>query len=147
MRIAIVVAPSVGRVHGLIGHPARLRMEIEDRRANGEGFPDERVIRLPKRYSRIPYVRQTILWNLAHGLGLRGVTAQTLSYSGVDGSAGRYRYRMEIVNKIEKGRAVGTLYGVGEYTRTGRRRGWAITPNEDELGTRRACAKLSRRAS
>jgi hypothetical protein len=31
---------------------ASLRLWLEDRKANGDAFPDERVVRLPRRYSR-----------------------------------------------------------------------------------------------
>jgi len=35
---AIVVAPGIGRVLGMYGDPQVLRMWIDDRMANGEGF-------------------------------------------------------------------------------------------------------------
>ena len=53
MRIAIVVAPNVGRVLGMwSGNISFLREAIIDRQANGEDFPDEHAVRLPRRFSR-----------------------------------------------------------------------------------------------
>lgn len=52
MRIAIVVADGGLVVQGLKGCPRRLRVWISDREANGEAFVGERVVRLPRRFSR-----------------------------------------------------------------------------------------------
>jgi hypothetical protein len=48
VKLAIVVAPGVGRVHGLVGAVAYLRVELADRAANDVGFPGEHIVRLPR---------------------------------------------------------------------------------------------------
>ena len=47
----------------------------------------------------------------------------------------RLTYKVELANKIIGGRAVGNLWGVGEYI-DGRRRNWAMAPQEDEQRAR-----------
>lgn len=46
---SIVVAPGIGRVLGMVGGPKDLALWISDRKANGDGFPGEYVVRLPRR--------------------------------------------------------------------------------------------------
>lgn len=43
----------------------------------------------------------------------------------------RLEFRLELANKIQRGRAVGNLYGVGIF-RDGSRCTWALKPQEDE---------------
>ena len=43
----------------------------------------------------------------------------------------RTEYKLELANKIEGGRAVGNLYGVGRYVNDCRC-GWALPPQEDK---------------
>ena len=44
-------------------------------------------------------------------------------------------YRVELANKVRNGRAVGNLWGVARYV-DGRRRGWALSPQENEAAAR-----------
>lgn len=56
MRLAILSAPTCPVVTGAWGngaHPRALPMLANDRAANGEAFPGERVVRLPRRFSRL----------------------------------------------------------------------------------------------
>jgi hypothetical protein len=48
MKLAIVVAPGVGRVHGLVGAVKDLQTDLEDRKANDVAFPGEYIVRLPR---------------------------------------------------------------------------------------------------
>jgi hypothetical protein len=52
MRKAILWAPKVGQVSGTAGEIGRMRMLLADRIANGEAFPGEIVVRLPRRRNR-----------------------------------------------------------------------------------------------
>lgn len=52
-RPAALAAPGVGLVHGTFGVPVEtLRVWLDDRRADGDAFPGEFVVRLPRRYGR-----------------------------------------------------------------------------------------------
>lgn len=53
MRLSIVAMGDGTPLQGLIGTPDRLRVEIEDRVANGEALPSEHVVRLPRSLGRI----------------------------------------------------------------------------------------------
>lgn len=46
MRIAIVVAPGIGEVFGMVGNIKQLRVEVADRVANRHAFPDEYAVRV-----------------------------------------------------------------------------------------------------
>lgn len=57
MRRAILYAPACRAVIGSAwdngADPRGLPLLLEDRIANGEAFPDERMVRLPRRFSRM----------------------------------------------------------------------------------------------
>lgn len=59
MKLAIVVAPGVGRVMGLVGSVSDLRLELEDREANGVNFPGEHIVRLPRSANPPRWTRRT----------------------------------------------------------------------------------------
>ena len=48
----------------------------------------------------------------------------------------RIEYKVELANKISRGRAVGNLYGVGMYIDGRRRHPYALEPQEDEAKAR-----------
>lgn len=48
-RIAIAVAPGVGRVLGYVGGINQVKVQITDAIANGEAFAGQTAIRLPRR--------------------------------------------------------------------------------------------------
>jgi hypothetical protein len=52
-RATIVVADGGIVVASLCGPVDRLRVWIADRRANGEAFPGERIVRLPRKRRRL----------------------------------------------------------------------------------------------
>lgn len=57
MRFAILAAPPspqliVSGAHANGAHPRALPLLLSDRIANGEAFPGEHVVRLPRRFSR-----------------------------------------------------------------------------------------------
>ena len=50
----ILAAPGVGMIHGSYGSD---QVTLSDRRANGEAFPGERVVRVPRRAVRTYHQR------------------------------------------------------------------------------------------
>jgi hypothetical protein len=48
-RLAVAIAPGVGLIQGVLGSPVQVGTLIGDRIANGDAFPGETWIRLPKR--------------------------------------------------------------------------------------------------
>ena len=67
MRLAIAVAPGVGRVIGLSGPAEHVRDQLIDRHANGEAFEGERVVRLPRRFTRRRLDALNSAWFLRRG--------------------------------------------------------------------------------
>lgn len=72
MRLAILSAPRcpvvTGRPWPNGAHPRALPMLLSDRIANGEAFPGERVVRLPRRFARMDRLQaQRILLGLSDG--------------------------------------------------------------------------------
>ena len=51
-RVSIVVSGHKV-VGGLIGQAREVTMALSDREANGEAFPNERIVRLPRRMCRV----------------------------------------------------------------------------------------------
>jgi len=66
MKLAIVVAPGVGRVQGLVGAVNALRVDLADRAANDVAFPGEYIVRLPRSSNRYnmagwwPWFRESV---------------------------------------------------------------------------------------
>jgi hypothetical protein len=58
-------------------------------------------------------------------------------------SASRVEYKVELANKIVRGRAVGNLWGVGTYT-DGRRGRWLLAPQSDEALARRVATEANK---
>jgi len=64
-------------------------------------------------------------------VGLRVVEAKP--------AAEQVELKVELANKVRKGKAVGTLYGVAQYV-GGRRTGWVLRPQDDESLARRVAS-------
>lgn len=62
MRISIIVSKKGEPVMGCNATTDKLRTLVSDRAANGEGFPGEQVVRLPRRASKHA---EQVLWDLA----------------------------------------------------------------------------------
>ncbi len=66
-RWAVAVAPGVGIVHGTMMGALALATLLADRAANGEAFPGEHLVRLPRRVSRAnAFVAQYELFGNKH---------------------------------------------------------------------------------
>jgi len=56
----ILAAPGIGMVHGTFGAGAML---LGDRIANGDAFPGEFVVRVPRRFVRDRHQRYLMSWS------------------------------------------------------------------------------------
>jgi hypothetical protein len=63
MRYAILVSDTFGRLPGSLGRTEHVKMILSDRKANDGAFPDESVVRLPRRISR--RLTRLTRWNIA----------------------------------------------------------------------------------
>lgn len=103
--------------------------EILERRAKEEAETAER-----SRFATITatsYGPTTPASNKHRGDLLR-VSREQLQPEGEESAPPVVTLKVELANKIEGGRAVGNLYGVGKYSPDGRRLGWHLQPQEDE---------------
>ena len=68
MRLAIIVAPKVGRISGCAETTKGLLVDVSDRIANGDAFPGEYVVRIPRRFTKTDHQQ----WQLRHGYMVGG---------------------------------------------------------------------------
>lgn len=66
MKLAIVVAPGVGRVKGLVGAVKDLQVDLADRQANDVAFPGEYIVRMPRSVSTPTWARRRRSWENAN---------------------------------------------------------------------------------